>query len=74
MSAWIKCDRCNKITKADSSGHKRYKIGVDGFDGYSELHLCEWCLRFFYSDFLGWEWNDNESQYVPQAKREDGEQ
>ncbi len=74
MSVWIKCDRCNKITQADSSGHKRYKIEVDGFDGYSVFHLCEWCLRVFYSDFLEWEWDDNESQYVPQVKREDGEQ
>ena len=69
MSEWIKCDRCNKITQADSSGDKRYEIGVDGFDGYSKFHLCERCLRLFYSDFLEWEWNDNESQYVPQAER-----
>ena len=66
MSEWIKCDKCNKTTKAESSGEKRYKIGVDGFDGYSTFHLCEWCLRSFYLDYLGWVWNDDERQYVPQ--------
>ena len=66
MSEWIKCDKCKKITQADSSGDKRYKIGVDGFNGYSTFHLCERCLRSFYLDFLGWKWNDDESQYVPQ--------
>ena len=73
MSEWIKCDKCNKMTKADSSGDKRYKIGVDGFDGYSVFHLCECCLRSFYSDFLQWKWNDDESQYVPQTESEDEE-
>lgn len=71
MSEWIKCDKCKKITQADSGGHKRYKIGIDGFDGYSVLHLCEWCLRSFYLDFLGWLWNDDESQYVPQKSEEE---
>ena len=66
MSEWIKCDKCNKITQADSCGEKRYKIGVDGFDGYSTFHVCEWCLRSFYLDYLGWVWNDNEGQYKPQ--------
>lgn len=70
MSDWIKCDRCNKITKADSCGDKRYKIGVDGFDGYSVFHLCERCLRSFFLDFLEWKWNDDESQYVPQEGRD----
>lgn len=65
MSKLIKCDRCGKITKADSSGEKRYKIGVDSFDGYSTFHVCEWCLRSFYLDFLGRKWNDDECQYVP---------
>lgn len=71
MSEWIKCDRCNKLTKADSSGDKRYKIGVDGFDGYSTFHVCEWCLPSFYLDFLGWKWNDDECQYVPQETEKD---
>lgn len=71
MSKWIKCDRCNKITQADSSGDKRYEIVVEGFDGYSAFHLCEWCLRSFYLDFLAWEWNDDESQYKPQESEEE---
>ena len=66
MSRWIKCDRCNKITKADSSGDRRYEIRVDDFDGYSAFHLCERCLRSFHSEFLRWKWNDDEQQYVPQ--------
>lgn len=66
MSEWIKCDRCNNITKADGSGDIRYKISVDG----SVFHLCKWCLRSFYSDFLSWKWNNDESQYVPQAESE----
>lgn len=70
MSYWLKCDRCNKMTKDDSSGDKRYKADVDGFDGHSAFHLCEGCLRIFYSDFLGWQWKDDESQYVPQAGSE----
>jgi len=70
MSEWIKCDRCNKLTEADSSGDKRYKIGVDGFDGYSTFHVCEWCLPLFYLDFLRWKWNDDERQYEPQESEE----
>lgn len=70
MSEWIKCDRCNKITKADSSGDKRYKIRVDGFDGFSTFDLCRGCLTLFYLDFLNWKWNDNEKQYVPQEKED----
>ena len=73
MSEWIKCDKCNKITQADSCGEKRYKIGIEGFDGYSTFHVCEWCLRSFYSEYLGWTWNDDEKQYVPQAERSNEE-
>ena len=68
MSEWIKCDRCNKFTKADSSGDKRYKINVNDFDGYSTFHVCEWCLRSFYLDYLGWVFNDDECQYEPQER------
>lgn len=71
MSEWIMCDKCNELTEADSSGDKRYKIGVDGFDGYSVFHLCEGCLRAFYLDYLGWVWNDDERQYVPNEESED---
>ena len=70
MSEYIKCDRCNKMTKADNSGDERYKIEVHGFDDYSALHLCEPCLRSFYLEFLGWKWNDDECQYVPQEGEE----
>lgn len=70
MSMWIKCDRCNRVTEADSSGDKRYRIGIDGFNGYSSLHLCEQCLKSFYLDFLGWKWNDDENQYVPKPESE----
>jgi len=69
MSEWIKCDKCNKITKADSSGDRRYKIKVDGLDGCSIFHLCEGCLRSFYLDFLEWEWDDDESQYKPEEMK-----
>lgn len=69
MSVWIKCDRCDKITEADNSGAKRYKIGVDGFDGYSTYHLCEGCLREFYSEFMEWAWDNNEYQYKPLVRR-----
>lgn len=41
------------------------------FGGYSVFHLCESCLKSFYSDFLGWKWNDDESQYVPQVESEE---
>jgi hypothetical protein len=68
MSEWIKCDKCNKLTKADSSGDERYKINVEGFDGYSTFHVCEWCLPSFYLDYLGWVWNDDEGQYEPQER------
>lgn len=70
MSEWIKCDKCKKITQADSCGEKRCKIGVDGFDGYSTFHVCEECLHSFYSDYLKWIWNDNEEQYVPQESED----
>lgn len=70
MSEWIKCDKCNKLTKADSSGDERYKINVEGFDGYSTFHVCEWCLPSFYLDYLGWVWNDDEGQYEPQESEE----
>jgi hypothetical protein len=70
MSTWIKCDKCNKITKADSCGEKRYSIQVNGFDGLSTFHVCEHCLRSFYLDFLNWVWNDDESQYEPQESEE----
>lgn len=70
MSNLIKCDRCGKITAADSSGEKMYKISVDGFKGdYSMFDLCEWCLRSFYLDFLGWIYDDHEYEYIP---KEDG--
>lgn len=65
MSEYIKCDKCNKMTKADSSGDERYELKLYGFDGYSTFHLCEHCLRSFYLDFLDWKWNDDECQYVP---------
>lgn len=70
MSDWIKCDKCNKITKADSSGEKRYKIRLDGFDGYSTFHVCEECLHSFYEDYLGWVWNYDEEQYIQQESEE----
>lgn len=70
MSDWIKCDKCNKITEADSSGEKRYKIGLDGFDGYSTFHVCEKCLHSFYKDYLGWVWNCDEEQYVQQESED----
>lgn len=69
MSNMIKCDKCGNITNADSSGDERYQVGVDGFDGHSVFHLCEWCLRSFYLDFLKWEWNDDERQYAPHVER-----
>lgn len=70
MSKWIKCDRCGKLSEDDSRGDKRYKIGVDGFDGHSTFHLCEKCLITFYSDFLSWKWNEDESQFVPEESEE----
>jgi len=65
MSQLIKCDRCGKITNADSSGKRMFKIGLEGFDGYSTFHVCEMCLSSFYTDFLRWVWNKDEEQYVP---------
>ena len=65
MSTWIKCDKCNKLTENDSSGDKRFSIHIDDNSGHSTFHVCEWCLKSFYLDFLGWKWNADEQQYVP---------
>jgi hypothetical protein len=71
MSTWIKCDKCNKLTEADSSGEKRHKIGIDDFNGFTTLHVCDWCLRSFYLEFLGWKPTGNgNSEYVPNNESE----
>ena len=66
MSIMIKCNRCGKITAADSSGERYAKITYeDTAKQTSWYHLCPECEKVFYTDFLGWTWNEDESQYVP---------
>lgn len=66
MSRMIKCDRCGKITAADSSGERYAKITYENTAKQTSWYnLCPECEKYFYTNFLNWTWNEDESQYVP---------
>lgn len=61
-----KCDRCNKLTNADSSGERYARIVFeDTARQTSWYHLCPECEKYFYTNFLNWVWNNDDMQYEP---------
>lgn len=66
MACMIKCDRCSKLTAADSSGERYARICYEDTSRQTSWYnLCPECEKYFYTNFLNWIWNEDESQYVP---------